>query len=272
MKNLLVLLLVASSLLSCNPQETTKTTKSDSNEHLVMATLWYQRSSECRALYYQAYNFAKLSLDKQLANPQNKLPKAVVVDIDETVVDNSPFTVNSIRTGKGYTKQLWKEWTDKGSAKATPGSLEFLKYAASKGVETFYISNRSVKATASTLKNLQNLGFPFADEKHFLLKTTTSDKTDRRNTVAKTHDILIFAGDNIGDFDALFEARGENYGFNQVDSLRKMFGSKYIVLPNPMYGGWERQALKNTNHKPETVGEKNQIRRDQLIGYEEAAQ
>ncbi len=268
MKKFLVLLLVGSSLLACTPKQTTTTTNKNSNEHLVMGTLWYQRSEECRALYYQAFNIAKISLDNQLKHSKSKLPKAVVVDIDETVVDNSPFTVHCIRTGKGYSKALWKEWTDKAVAQATPGSLEFLKYAKSKGVETFYISNRSVKATDSTLKNLQALGFPFADKKHFLFKTTTSDKTARRNKVLKTHDILIFAGDNIGDFDVLFEDRSENYGFEHVDKYRKMFGSKYIVLPNPMYGGWERQALKNGKGEKE----KSQIRKDQLLGYEEIAQ
>ncbi len=264
MKKFLVLLFVGSSLLACTPkQTTTEATSKKSNEHLVMGTLWYQRSAECRALYYQAYNIARISLDNQLKHPKNKRPKAVVVDIDETVVNNSPFTVQCIRTGKPYSKALWKEWTDKASAEATPGSLEFLKYAASKGVETFYISNRSVKASNATLKNLQALGFPFADKKHFLLKTTTSDKTERRNKVLKTHDILIFAGDNIGDFDALFEDRSENYGFHQIDSLRQMFGAKYIVLPNPMYGGWERQAFKNAKSKD------NKARCSELIGYEE---
>ncbi len=263
MKKIFILLLVAGSLLACNQKKTTEIT---SNDHLVMGTLWYQRSEECRALYYQAFNIAKISLDNQLKTNKSKLPKAVVVDIDETVVDNSPFTVHCIRTGKSYSKALWKEWTDKATAKATPGSLEFLKYAASKGVETFYISNRSVKATDATLKNLQQLGFPFADKAHFLLKTNTSDKTQRRNTVLKTHEILILAGDNIGDFDALFENRSKDYGFHHVDRLRKMFGTKYIVLPNPMYGGWERQALKNGGYKKNNLS-KAQIRKDQLFGY-----
>ncbi len=261
MKKFLVLLIMGGSLLACTQKQTTTTTNKNSNEHLVMGTLWYQRSAECRALYYQAFNIAKISLDNQLKSTKNKLPKAVVVDIDETVVDNSPFTVHCIRTGKPYTKALWKEWTDKACAKATPGSLEFLKYAASKGVEVFYISNRNVNATEPTLKNLKALGFPFADKKHFLLKTTTSDKTERRNKVAKTHDILILAGDNIGDFDVLFEDRSKDYGFHQVDSLRKMFGAKYIVLPNPMYGGWERQAFKNANTKDKKA------RCSELIGY-----
>jgi len=160
-----------------------------------------------------------------------------------------------------------EKWTDKAIAKATPGSLEFLKYAANKGVETFYISNRDTSATKSTLLNLQNLGFPFADRNHLLLKTTNSVKTSRRNKVLETHQIILFAGDNMGDFDELFEDRSSNFGFTQVDSMKALFGNRFIVLPNPMYGSWERQVLKSK--KSLNNQEKEELRKNQLIGYKE---
>ncbi|WP_321294915.1 5'-nucleotidase, lipoprotein e(P4) family [Marinifilum fragile] len=268
MRKIFFAILIASGLFACQQNPANKKDSQNPNEHLVMATLWYQRASECRALYYQAFNAAKLSLDKQLAIPSDKSkPKAVVVDIDETVLDNSPFETNSIRTGKSYSSAAWKEWTDMAKAQATPGALEFLKYAESKGVETFYISNRDTTATKKTLQNLKELGFPFADEAHILLKTNTSVKTVRRNKVSETHDILILAGDNIGDFDEILEDRSENYGFGKVDSMKDLFGGKFIVLPNPMYGSWERQILKSD--KKLNADEKEKLRVKRLVGYEE---
>lgn len=267
MRKIFFAILIASGLFACQQNPANNKDTQNPNEHLVMSTLWYQRASECRALYYQAFNAAKLSLDKQLATYTDNKAKAVVVDIDETVLDNSPFETNSIRTGKSYSSAAWKEWTDMAKAQATPGALEFLKYAESKGVETFYISNRDTSATKKTLQNLKNLGFPFADEAHILLKTNTSVKTERRNKVSETHDILILAGDNIGDFDEILEDRSENYGFGKVDRMKDLFGAKFIVLPNPMYGSWERQVLKSD--KKLNANEKEKLRIKRLIGYEE---
>jgi len=255
---------------SCSNSNTSSTQVQDKqNDYLTMSTLWYQRASECRALYYQAFNFAKHSLVANLADSKSDKPKAVVVDIDETVLDNSPFEAYSVRTGKSYSKELWHEWTGKAAARPTPGALEFLKFAEAKGIETFYISNRSVSETAVTLQNLKALGFPFADEAHILLKTNTSVKTIRRDKVSETHDILIFAGDNIGDFDELFEDRSKEFGFETVDTHKEDFGKRYIVLPNPMYGSWERVAFKG--QKGLNPEQKNELRKEALIGYKELA-
>lgn len=269
-KHIYVMLVLALALTSCNnSSQSAQVDKTKQNDYLTMSTLWYQRASECRALYYQAFNFAKLSLVANLSEADSNKPKAVVVDIDETVLDNSPFEAYSVRTGKPYSKELWHEWTQKAVAKATPGSLEFLKFAESKGVETFYISNRSVSETAVTLENLKALGFPFADEAHILLKTDTSVKTVRRNKVSETHEILILAGDNIGDFDELFEDRSKQFGFETVDNHKTDFGKRFIVLPNPMYGSWERVAFKGKRNL--TPEQKNEMRKETLFGYKELA-
>jgi len=253
---------------SCSENLDQKKQENNPNEHLVMATLWFQRASECRALYYQAFNMAKLSLDNQLSADSDKSkPKAVVVDIDETVLDNSPFETNSIRTGKNFSHETWKEWTDMSKASPTPGSLEFLRYAELNGVETYYISNRSTSALVKTIENLKNMGFPFADEHHVLLKSETSIKTERRNKVLETHDILILMGDNLGDFDELLEDRSTDFGFSKVDQMKAQFGRRFIILPNPMYGSWEKEVLKS--NKKLNTSEKENLRKKQLIGYEE---
>jgi len=239
--------------------------ESTSQDHLIMATLWYQRSSEMKALYYQCFNWAKLRIEMDFKNNTSDLKKAVVVDIDETMLNNSPFESNCINTGKSYTKESWSNWTSMENAKPLPGAVEFSMYAKSQGVEVFYISNRSVDEFTVTLKNLQNENFAFADSAHLLLKTTTSSKTARRDVVKENYEIILLIGDNMGDFSEIFEDRSNNYGFDLIDENKDKFGDRFIVLPNPMYGSWEKAVLdykKGLSNK-----EKYNLRKSKLIGY-----
>lgn len=246
---------------SCNTQNPEN---QNTQDHLIMSVLWYQKSAEMKAMYYQCFNWAKIKVDIKSAD-QTDLPKAVVVDIDETMLDNSPFETNCIRTGIGYTKETWSEWTSKISAKALPGALEFSKYAQSKGVEVFYISNRSVDEFDVTLKNLQQEGFAFADSSHLLLKTTTSSKKARRAIVKENYEIILLIGDNLGDFSEIFEDRSTNYGFQTVEENKDKFGDLFIMLPNPMYGSWENAVFEY--QKGLSDQEKYQLRKESLIGY-----
>jgi len=200
-----------------------------------------------------------------LKNNPSETKKAVVVDIDETMLDNSPFEGHCISTGIGYTKESWKEWTLKIDAKALPGAVEFSEYAKSVGVEVFYISNRSIEEFDQTLKNLQNENFAFADSAHLLLKTTTSVKTERRDIVKENYEIILLIGDNMGDFSDIFEDRSVNFGFDEVEKNKSEFGNKYIVLPNPMYGKWENAVFENKRDL--TNKEKYELRKKNLIGY-----
>lgn len=218
------------------------------NQQLTLATVWYQKSAEMRALYHQCYNWAKIALDQNIAKADKKSKKAVIVDIDETILDNSPFEVKCIETGKGYTKKTWQEWTAKGKAKALPGAVDFLNYAKSKGAEIFYISNRRVEETDITIKNLIAKKCPFADKKHVILRSETSDKTKRRASVKKDYEIVLLVGDNLTDYSQIFGERGKDLGFNIVKKHSKDFGTKFIMLPNPMYGEWEG-AIYDNNYK-----------------------
>jgi 5'-nucleotidase (lipoprotein e(P4) family) len=204
------------------------------------AVLWQQHSGEYRALAFQAYNFAKLSLPARIAEVTNSKKNCVVVDVDETVLDNSPFQGYEIRNSKVYDDKDWLNWTSKGIADTVPGALSFLRYASTRQVETFYISNRGVAEMASTLKNLQDLGFPFADQAHLLFKTNTSDKEPRRQSVLQQYNILMLCGDNLSDFSNVFYREGRNT-IEQVNAMKEVFGTRFVVLPNPMYGDWEKQ-------------------------------
>jgi 5'-nucleotidase (lipoprotein e(P4) family) len=211
-----------------------------SGTYLELATNYHQNAAEYRALCYQAYNLATQKLDNLVAGMRRgpgTLPPAVVVDIDETVLDNSPYQGQLVREG-GVFPMGWEDWCNLKTAKPVPGALEFLQNAHSKGVTVFYITNRKKPEWASTIANLRQLGFPDADSTHVLYRTSTGDKTERRNRVAQTHLILMYCGDNLGDFSGLFDKQSTERRFAVTDSLRRYFGETYFVLPNPMYGDW----------------------------------
>ncbi|MBN2237406.1 MAG: 5'-nucleotidase, lipoprotein e(P4) family [Bacteroidales bacterium] len=222
----------------------------DANEKLVFATLFVQQAAEFKALNYQAYNIGKFRLDQILNENKSTKKLAVVVDIDETVLDNSPFEAKSILEKSSY-PAYWKEWCNLAKAESISGAQEFLSYAAEKGVETFYISNRKIELYDATLANLISNGFPHADSTHLLLRTSTSDKEPRRDLVRENYDIVLLFGDNLGDFSNLFDNKGSAERSALVEEAKAEFGSKFIVLPNPMYGAWDAAMFDGieTNNK-----------------------
>ncbi|MBN2682181.1 MAG: 5'-nucleotidase, lipoprotein e(P4) family [Bacteroidales bacterium] len=244
--------------------KTSESTKGD-YEHLVLATVWFQQSAEMQAIYIQSYNWAKIMLEKNLAEKSTKKQAAVVMDIDETILDNSPFEVKCIETGKGYSSETWLNWTATSNAKALPGALDFVKFADEKGVKVFFISNRLTKELKTTMDNMQNLGFPNIDSSFFLLKEETSGKKDRRTTVETEHEIILFVGDVLTDFSEIYEKRDEKLGKDLVEKDKELFGTKYIILPNPMYGEWEKAVYNNSFKWSEE--QKDSLRKRVLISY-----
>lgn len=247
----------------------TITTSLDSPQNIgingkIYSALWQQNSGEFRALSYQAYNIATLRLDEALKNKSTK-PIAIITDIDETFLDNSPYAVGEGEKGKDYDPKTWANWTAKAEAKAYPGSLEFFKYAASKNVTIFYITNRDVNDKVGTLKNLKELGFPSADEQHIILKSTTSDKEERRNSVLKNYDVVLYLGDNLGDFANVFYKVPQKQRNEMVDKNAEEFGKRFIMVPNSAYGDWE-SALPGFNYK-NTPAQKDSVILKNVIGY-----
>lgn len=244
----LIPVLLISACASTKNTSITNSTASITNNGKAWASIWQQRAAEYKALCFQAYNIAKLRVDEVVKNPGDK-PLAIVTDIDETLLDNSPYDASRAMKNLEYSDATWKEWTDKAIADTVPGAPAFFKYAASKGVTVFYITNRNENERASTLKNLQLYGLPFADDAHLQLKTTTSSKEARRLTVLKTHTIIMLCGDNLPDFDVLYDNHpSEESRVAITQKLEKEFGSKYIVIPNPSYGDFEG-ALFRFNYK-----------------------
>lgn len=268
MKNLYLLISAAILLFSCTQKPKIEPNQQLSeSEHLVMATAWFQKSAEMRACFYQAFNLAELRLAQHLENYKGEKPPAVVLDIDETVLDNSPFQAHLIDSGILYTNELWKEWTDKQSAKALPGALQFCKKADEMGVMVIYISNRKVNMLETTINNMQELGFPNSDPHFVHLKPMdkSGDKTERRQKVMQKYEVLLYVGDNLTDLSQMFAERDSLLAFDLVDKNKDDFGDKFIIVPNPMYGEWEEAIYSNDYSKP--FLEKRSLRKSILESF-----
>jgi 5'-nucleotidase (lipoprotein e(P4) family) len=125
-------------------------------------------------------------------------------------------------------------------AKAIPGSVDFLNYAVSKGVKVFFVSNRDDVQKQATMDNLKTAGFQgVTDETVMLRSGGVSSKNERRDTIAKTYRIVLLMGDNLDDMSGVFERKSVADRFAEVDKVRQWWGTKYIALPNAMYGTWE---------------------------------
>lgn len=235
-RQIFVLLFSLSIISSCGPKHTEDKDQGISN-NLVMATLYPHYASEYKALAYQAYNIAK----QRLADIRKERPisqnLAIVVDIDETILDNSPFEAKMILADSGFNSGSWTHWCNLAVAGSVPGAVEFLQLADSLGFSVFYISNRNKeKVLEPTMANLRKLGFPQLDKNHFLLKEKNSNKESRRKMVLKNYDIVLFAGDNLGDF--YEDSEDSDIRDSLVLANRAKFGGKFIILPNAMYGKW----------------------------------
>ena len=217
------------------------------NEYQTGAVLYMQKAAEYRALTFQAFNVARMRLNadfdkktiKSLPKEERKRARAVVVDIDETVLDNSPQQAFLIKNRQPFDLPTWYAWGELRKAKAIPGAVDFLTYAAQKGVKVFYVSNRDEVQKQATIDNLKAAGFPDATAETVLLRQKDSSKEARRQTIADKYRIVILMGDNLDDLSNIYEKKSVADRFAEVEKTREMFGGKFIVLPNAMYGTWE---------------------------------
>ncbi len=219
-------------------------------ENEVLATLWVQQSGEYRALCYQAYTLARMMLDRDLRNHRIKMRRAIIVDLDETVWSTSAYEARNIKQRTGY-PDGWEAWMQQARATALPGAVEFLNYANSRGVRVFYVTNRKPVATEATAENLKRLGFPGVNNETLLLRDDPSaeSKTKRRKTIGAKYHVVLLMGDDLNDFDEVFEQNKTIAGrIAATDRMKSQFGTHFIVTPNPMYGSWAN-ALYEYNFK-----------------------
>lgn len=249
--------------LTANPQAKPDPYKELLNQY-IMAYVWFQTSGEARALYYQAFKLADMMLESNLADPSVTKKRAVIVDIDETILDNSPYNVALTEEDREFDPTLWDQWVKLAKARALPGAVEFLTKADRLGVDIYYVSNRSQDELESTIRNLKAAGFPQADASHLLLSRGEHSKESRRQLIEQDHHIVLLMGDNLNDFANVFEGKNVADRNKEVDRLRNEFGKSFIVLPNPMYGDWEAALY---NYKRLTPEQKLAARKQALSSY-----
>jgi 5'-nucleotidase (lipoprotein e(P4) family) len=225
------------------------------------ATLWMQVAPEYRALVQQTYRIATEKIaappagsaaveqadvpDEQLA----RLPTAVVLDLDETVLDNTVYQARLIHDHAAYNPQNWGDWVTAAEAEALPGAREFIAAARRLGHTVFYITNRDCNipaptatdpcpAKTATLRNLVALGIdPAPDPAHLLVRNehpdwNTGTKTHRRAFIAANYRIVALVGDDLGDLVDPRIFAGDRA------RLEPRFGQNWFLLPNPIYGSW----------------------------------
>jgi len=263
MLSLVLLVLLITSVQPTGAQE-----QAD-NTYIEGAVLWQQSSGERQALSYQAFALARLMLDRDLRmNRRDRKPRAVIVDLDETILDNSRYEGMLLQQRVNYNQKTWTEWCNRAEATAVPGAVEFLRYASSRGVKVFYITNRNDSQKQGTATNLKKLGFPSVNDQTLLVQTDlkNSTKEPRRQSVAVKFRIVLLMGDDLNDFSDVFEnSRTVDSRMAAADRYQEEFGKRFIMLPNAMYGNWE-SAIYGYNFKL-SEAEKAEKRKSLLKGY-----
>lgn len=224
------------------------------------ATLWAQTSVERDLVYREVYRQAGAAMLRALADPSidalpngersgsaNGLPPAVIADVDETVLDNSPYEARMIRDGASFDPATWLVWVSEASAIPVPGALDFVRLAASHGVKMFYISNRDQSLDPYTRENLVRAGFPMAANEAEMLNAGMAtpgctakgaDKGCRRRIVAQHYRVLLELGDQLGDFLDVAGLSPEGR-HEAVEPYLGWVGERWFAFPNPTYGHWE---------------------------------
>ena len=244
-------------------------------EQSMLSVLYVQTSTEFAANNIQTFNNASKALDmalqdktwtaalEQKNNFSSKKP-AIIVDVDETVLDNSSFQSRTILSGLSYPNG-WAKWVNESNASAVEGVYEFLHYANDSDVKIFYVTNRLESFREPTIKNLKRLGLPFDDNKNTLLMRVDEnvrDKTERRRSIADDYRIVLLVGDQLTDFISTKEA----YVFHSdrkklAKKYSDMWRSKWFMITNPTYGRWE---LSIYDKMPKSEDEAIQKRKETL--------
>lgn len=236
-------------------QEALKQKQQYQAETETMGLLWMRTSAEYRALAYQGYNVAMNAVKMAVTDPSHqRKPLAIVLDADETVVDNTKLMGESIVNGNGrFDAPWWRQAVHQGKSQAMPGAVEFLNEVHKQGVEIFYVSNRYAPVNLDvTIQNFKELGFPSVDKDHVLLFEKDSDKQPRFDMIAKKYYVVVYMGDNAGDFP--IGTKGKTLAERNaiIDNHKEDFGTTFVVFPNPAYGSWVSALAKGyQNLSPE---------------------
>ena len=232
------------------------------------AVLWLRTSVEYDALTRQAFAAATEKLGEALVDPgwealvqteregtaSASRPPCVIVDVDETMLDNSVFQLERIQSDTEYETDVWNEFVQRRASPAIEGATDFVQACRASGVQVFFVTNREARVEAATRDNLISQGLMDASDPDQILSRSeqpdwTSDKASRRRLVAQNYRVLLLVGDDLNDFlsaksltikqrKQLFQAHQDNWG------------QSWFMVPNPNYGSWEQATIGNDYRAP----------------------
>ncbi|GAB4138694.1 MAG: hypothetical protein Fur0037_04560 [Planctomycetota bacterium] len=215
---------------------------------LLGAVVWTQTAAEHDALCEQVFRQATLAIEHLPAPREGSPPRAAIADVDETLLDNSPYQARLVLDQRPFSRESWNEWCLEARAEPLPGAVAFAKACQEHSVLLFYVTNRAGKELeAATRKNLEAAGFPLDEPlgvDRVLCRGDVDgkgDKTGRRAWIEQRYEVVALLGDNLSDF---VECEGSTAERREI--LRRHadeLGTRWFLLPNPMYGSWEKAAV-----------------------------
>ena len=262
-----LLLLLGLTMGGCAVKGKTELTPTPTHDNLD-AVLWQQTSTESAAVTSSLYAAATVAAEKIAAAAPDRVDSmAIVLDVDETVLDNSPYQAQLVFDDATYAPDSWDDWIARRDAAAIPGVVDFLRRSRALGFHVAFITNRRCKTRPNrtdacpqiedTLANLRRVGIdtesttiylrgdrPSAECQPFLSEaeqddgTWSSDKTSRRRCVGLEHEIVMLFGDQLGDFIEVAEQAAGRPGRDLAADHAERWGTTWFMLPNPTYGGW----------------------------------
>jgi len=220
----------------------------------LIATLWDQTSVEFKGVTIGEYALGQMRLDQALADKTwtaaeeqtgdfSSLPPAIIFDVDDTLVNTSAYQAWTVVNGTSYSGKTWGPYVAAEKDVAIPGAVEMAKYADSKGVKVFYVTNRTADQEAPTKEEMTKMGFPDGGSVDTYLMSKEqpdwgSAKGTRRAFIAKNYRILLLFGDNMGDFTDKFNGSVADRDKVYVADMAH-WGHDWIVIPNPTYGSFQ---------------------------------
>jgi 5'-nucleotidase (lipoprotein e(P4) family) len=233
--------IIALGLSGCATAAPRATTTPPAAERVLPEAIrWVRASAEHRAMFLQVYQAASAHV-RALAPTRAAGTWAVILDADETILDNSEYQKRRAVQGLGFTQPTWDAWVRERQATALPGAVAFLALVRELGGRIAVVTNRDEAVCPDTRQNMAALGL--VSDVVLCRVDGVSDKNPRFQAVQQGSavpnsgalEVVAWVGDNIQDFPGLSqEIRG-----GPIEGFAS-FGRTYFMLPNPMYGSWER--------------------------------
>lgn len=221
---------------------------------LISAVAWKQTAAEYQALYHQGFNIARMHVENALKSRKNgDKPLAVITDVDDTILSANSYWGYLVTINRDFFDDpIWDRWIEADKFVAMPGALDFLNFCAQNNVEVFYVTNRDQghDTYALATQNLKTQGFPYVDEKHLIVQRDTSNKETPQQKIAEDYDVVVMLGDNLNDFRRKYYVKDVDERSKLMEEDKELFGTKFVVFPNPTDGHWVRAIFGDSEPPP----------------------